>query len=92
VGQKAEEATAYVGREAQNAADSVRKNAPKEGVLGAASQTVADTLDSTGKYLEDKNLSGMVNDMSDIIKRNPIPAVLIGLGVGFLIGRAQRSL
>jgi hypothetical protein len=26
-----------------------------------------------------------------MIKRNPIPAVLIGLGIGFLLGRTLRS-
>jgi len=29
--------------------------------------------------------------MTGLIKRNPLPAVLIGLGVGFLIGRALSS-
>jgi ElaB/YqjD/DUF883 family membrane-anchored ribosome-binding protein len=33
----------------------------------------------------------MVEDVGGLIKRNPIPAVLIGLGVGFLIGRALSS-
>jgi ElaB/YqjD/DUF883 family membrane-anchored ribosome-binding protein len=29
--------------------------------------------------------------VSGLIRRNPIPAVLIGLGVGFLLGRTLRS-
>jgi ElaB/YqjD/DUF883 family membrane-anchored ribosome-binding protein len=41
--------------------------------------------------VEEKNLSGMVDDVSGLIKRNPVPAVLIGLGIGFLIGRALSS-
>jgi ElaB/YqjD/DUF883 family membrane-anchored ribosome-binding protein len=88
VGQKAEDATAAVGQGIQHAAEGVREYGPHQGMLGGATQTVADTLASTGKYLEDKNLSGMVNDVTGLIRRNPIPAVLIGLGVGFLIGRA----
>jgi len=88
VGQKAEDATAAVGQGIQQAADSVRDYGPHAGMLGSATQTVADTLAGTGKYLENKNLSGMAEDMTGLIKRNPIPAVLIGLGVGFLIGRA----
>jgi hypothetical protein len=36
-------------------------------------------------------LSGMMGDVTSLIKRNPIPALLIGLGVGVLIGRALRS-
>jgi ElaB/YqjD/DUF883 family membrane-anchored ribosome-binding protein len=91
VGQTAENATAAVGQGVQKAAEGVREYGPHEGMLGSATQTVADTLESTGKYVEQKNLSGMVDDVSGLIKRNPIPAVLIGLGIGFLIGRALSS-
>jgi len=91
VGQTAENATAAAGQGVQKAAEGVREYGPREGVLGSATQTVADTLESTGKYMEDKNLSGMVEDVGGLIKRNPIPAVLIGLGIGFLIGRALSS-
>jgi hypothetical protein len=60
-------------------------------MLGSATRTVADTLEGAGKYLEDKNLSGMMDDVTGLIKRNPIPAVLLGLGIGFLVGRALSS-
>jgi len=33
----------------------------------------------------------MMDDMTSLIKRNPIPALLLGLGVGFLIGRVLSS-
>jgi len=29
--------------------------------------------------------------MTEMIRRNPIPAVLLGVGLGFLIGRSLRS-
>ena len=29
--------------------------------------------------------------MTNMIRRNPIPAVLIGIGIGFLLARATRS-
>jgi phage-related protein len=91
VGQKAEDATAAVGRGIEGVADRVRDSGPQQGMLGSATRTVADTLEGAGKYLEDKNLHGMVDDMTGLIKRNPIPAVLLGLGIGFLIGRALSS-
>jgi len=69
----------------------VREYAPHEGMLGDASKSVANAVDSAGKYLEDKNLTGMMDDVTGLIRRNPIPALLIGLGVGFLIGRALSS-
>jgi ElaB/YqjD/DUF883 family membrane-anchored ribosome-binding protein len=91
VGQKAEQATTAVGSGMQSLADTVRHKGPEGGVLGTASEYVAETLDETGKYIEDKNLKGMMDDMTGLIKRNPIPAVLIGLGIGFLLGRTLRS-
>jgi len=91
VGQKAEDATAAVGKGIENVADKVRDTGPKEGMLGSATRTVADTLEGAGKYLEDKNLHGMMDDVTGLIKRNPIPAVLLGLGIGFLVGRALSS-
>jgi hypothetical protein len=91
VGHKAEQATSAVGQGMRSLADTVRHQGPESGVLGSATHQVADTLDQTGRYIEDKNLSGMLDDMTGLIKRNPIPAVLIGLGIGFLLGRTLRS-
>jgi len=91
VGQKAEDAVGAVGGGIQNLAGQVRDSGPREGMLGTATRAVADGLEGTGKYIEDKNLSGMMDDMTGLIKRNPVPAVLLGLGIGFLIGRALSS-
>jgi ElaB/YqjD/DUF883 family membrane-anchored ribosome-binding protein len=91
VGQKAEDATSAVGHGMQNLAGQVRDNLPHEGMLGSASRGVADAMDTAGHYVEDKNLSGMMDDVTGLIKRNPIPALLIGLGVGFLLGRVLSS-
>ncbi len=33
----------------------------------------------------------MADDFTEVIKKNPIPAVLIAAGLGFLIGRSLRS-
>jgi ElaB/YqjD/DUF883 family membrane-anchored ribosome-binding protein len=91
IGQTAESATAAVGSGIQNLAGTVRDSGPREGMLGTATRTVADSLEGAGKYLEDKNLSGMMDDINGLIKRNPVPAVLLALGIGFLVGRALSS-
>ena len=31
------------------------------------------------------------DDLTNLIRRNPIPALLLGVGVGFLLARAIRS-
>jgi len=91
VGHKAEDATAAVGHGIQGLAGQVRDSGPHSGMLGTATRTVADGIEGTGKYIEDKNLSGMMDDVTGLIKRNPIPALLLGLGFGFLVGRALSS-
>jgi hypothetical protein len=91
VGHRAEQAVGATGRSFETLADTVRERGPSSGTLGTATRAVADTLDSTGHYIEDRNLSGMAEDLTGVIKRNPIPAVLIGLGIGFLLGRTLRS-
>jgi ElaB/YqjD/DUF883 family membrane-anchored ribosome-binding protein len=90
-GQKAEDATASLGSGLQTAADKVRGAGPHEGMLGRATEAVAGVLDQGGKYLEQKHLTGMANDVTEVIKRNPIPAVLIAVGFGYLLGRTLRS-
>jgi len=90
VGHKAEDATAAVGRGLEGAADKVREKLPREGMLGRAAEAFAETLDRTGRYIEERNISGMARDVTEVIRRNPIPAVLVAVGLGFLLGRTLR--
>jgi hypothetical protein len=91
VGKSAENLTSNAGTGLRHLGESLAQKAPHEGMLGDASQAVAKTIKEGGRYLEEAGLSGMADDLTGLIKRNPVPAVLIGLGVGFLIGRALRS-
>ena len=88
VGHRAEDATAAAGGGLKSLASQVRQNAPHEGMLGSAASGVASALDRTGDYLREQGLSGMANDFTNLIRRNPIPALFIGVAVGFLIARA----
>ena len=91
VGKKAEDWTAAAGHKVESLGDSVRHQGPNSGVLGKASEGLAEGLESVGGYMSDKNLSGMMGDVTDLIKRNPIPALLVGLGIGYLLGKSLRS-
>jgi hypothetical protein len=91
VGQKAESATESVGSGMQSLAGTIRDKGPQGGVLGGAASGVASALDTTGRYLEEQGLSGMAEDLTNLIRRNPIPAMLVGVGFGFLLARMTRS-
>jgi ElaB/YqjD/DUF883 family membrane-anchored ribosome-binding protein len=87
VGNRAESAVTGAGKGIENLAQTIRDKGPHEGVLGSATSTVANTLESGGRYLEEQGLSGMAEDVTDLIRRNPIPAVLVGVGLGFMLAR-----
>jgi hypothetical protein len=91
VGKKADNLTSSAGAGLKNLGETLGQKAPHEGVLGDASQAVANTIKESGRYLEEAGLSGIADDVTALIKRNPVPAVLVGLGIGFLLGRALRS-
>lgn len=90
IGRKAEDATASVGSGMQSLGETVREKGPDSGVLGKASHAVAGALEQGGKYLEEKNLSGMADDLTSMIRRNPLPALLVGIGLGFLLASTLR--
>jgi ElaB/YqjD/DUF883 family membrane-anchored ribosome-binding protein len=91
LGQKADDLTASAGSNVRHLGDKIEQQGPHEGMLGQASHVVADTLRTSGKYIEEAKLSGMADDVTGMIRRNPMPAVLIGIGIGFLLGRALRA-
>jgi len=91
VGHRAEDAVGAVGSGMHSLGETIHDRAPESGVLGKAADCVANTLEAGGRYLEEKKLSGMAGDVTDMIRRNPIPALLVGIGLGFLLARTFRS-
>ena len=87
-GQKADDAAAAAGGQLKSLASQVRQRGPHEGMMGSATDYAAGALDRTGDYLREQGLSGMAEDFTNLIRRNPIPALLIGVAFGFLVARA----
>lgn len=89
IGQSADSLTSAAGGRIKGLGEQMARNMPKEGLLGTASQTVAQGLEQGGDYLSREGISGLAGDVTELIRRNPVPAVLLGLGIGYLIGRIQ---
>jgi len=87
VGHAADAATGKVGEGMQSLGQTVRQHGPDQGMWGSAKESVASSLEQGGRYLEQEGLSGMADDVTNLIKRNPIPAMLVGIGIGFLLAR-----
>lgn len=79
-----------VGERIGSLAGVIREKAPHEGAMGTAATTVAEKLDAAGSYLQAKNLDHMMGDLSDVLRRYPIPSLLVGLGIGYLLARSTR--
>ncbi len=54
----------------------------------AATSTVGGALESTGQYLKEDGLHHIATDITELIRRNPVPAMLIGIGLGVLVTQA----
>ena len=91
LGKRADDFTTSAGTGIQNLGDQLSKNSPQTGMLGAASQAVAASIKDGGTYIHDAKLSGLADDLVQVVRRNPIPAVLIALGLGWLIASKVRS-
>ena len=57
----------------------------------AATEKVVDAYDQGRKYLQQNNIKDMAGDVRDLIGRHPLPAVLIGIGIGYMLGRMVSS-
>jgi ElaB/YqjD/DUF883 family membrane-anchored ribosome-binding protein len=89
-GRRVDEATAALGERVQSAAETIRQRGPQEGMLGTATGAVADSLEQTGRYIHDERILGMAEDVTELIRRNPIPSMLVGIGIGFMLAKLFR--
>jgi ElaB/YqjD/DUF883 family membrane-anchored ribosome-binding protein len=88
---KADQGASTVGKGMESLAGTIRDRGPQEGLLGRATSGVAGTLDQTGRYLEEQGVSGMVDDLTGLIRNHPLPAILVGVGIGFMLARLTTS-
>jgi uncharacterized protein YjbJ (UPF0337 family) len=79
-----------VGEKIGSLAGAIRSKAPHEGTVGTAASTVAEKLDAAGSYLQTRDFDQMASDLSDMIRRYPIPSLLVGLGIGYLLAKSTR--
>jgi len=57
------------------------------GWVQQAKNKVADMAEPVMSYWQDHNAGEMVNDLKRLINRYPVQSTLVGIGVGYLVGR-----
>jgi len=90
IGQKAEGAATSLGKGMESLAGTIRESGPREGMLGTAATELANCMETSGRYLEQHDLTRMTEDLTGLVRRYPIQGVLVGIGVGFLVGCCTR--
>jgi len=90
IARKADEAVSSVGSGVQSLAGTLREKLPQEGLMGKASSVVTDGLERSGRYVQEGGLSGMVKDMTNVVRHHPVPALCVAFGLGFLIARSTN--
>jgi uncharacterized protein YjbJ (UPF0337 family) len=86
----ANQATSAVGEQLGSLADVIRDKAPREGTAGRAATAVADKLGAAGAYLQETKVEHVAGDVTELIRRYPMAALLLGLGIGYLVARSTR--
>lgn len=89
-GERADELAASVGSGMRSVADDLRGAAPRQQSLQRAAHIAADTLERTGRYLQEEGVSGLAADVVTLIRRNPVPIVVGAIGLGFLVACSLR--
>jgi hypothetical protein len=81
-GEQSAGVAAAVTSTAQNVASTVTEDA------GAAARAVTDTVAGAGTYVQETGAQALPGDLVGLIRRHPVPALLIGLGIGFVLGHS----
>jgi len=90
-GQMADKAASGVGSGMESLGKTLHKNAPSGGMLGSAAHTAADALQSGGRYVREEGLSGMGEDLTQTIRKNPMASFLVAVTAGFLLAQMTRG-
>ena len=93
-------AGAELGRKAARRADQVRATAADNlesaasamhsggARVASAADSAAEALTSSADYVRDHDIRDMIDDLIDVVRNNPGPALLGAVALGFVVGRA----
>ncbi len=81
---KAREAVSTVTEKIEDATSTVTQKASD------VTSAVVDKIEAGGTYIREQGVSGIAEDLGDVIRRNPLPSLAIGFTIGFLIAQVIR--
>jgi ElaB/YqjD/DUF883 family membrane-anchored ribosome-binding protein len=75
----------------RNVASGLHENAGKLPNVPALAHSAAGRIDEAADFLESRDTNQFMADLGQVVKRNPLPSLLIAVFSGFFIGRALSS-
>jgi len=85
---KAREAMSQAGEKVSSMAGSLRDKAAEP--LRSAAGAVASQWEAGRDYIREHDLSDIGQEVTSVIRRHPLPAILAAFGLGILLGSALR--
>ena len=58
-----------------------------QGAVATAATAVAGGVESASSYLQEKKFEEMATDLTALIRRYPVPSLLVGVGLGYVLAR-----
>jgi ElaB/YqjD/DUF883 family membrane-anchored ribosome-binding protein len=87
-----EQAKEFAGDMSRRAGEAVSNIKDRAGDLASdMGRKVTETYEAGRDYVRERGMSGLADDAAEVVRRNPIPSVLIGFGLGFLLGCMRRD-
>ncbi|MFN0130553.1 MAG: CsbD family protein [Verrucomicrobiales bacterium] len=87
----ASEAATAVGEQIGSLAGVIREHAPQDGGMATAATAVAGGLESASTYLKEKDYENLAADLTALVRNYPIHALVVGVGVGYLLARGMKG-
>ena|SRR5947209_861978 len=87
--EKAKDMASSVSEKAQDTLSSLGERASD--VASDVGRRAGDAWETSRDYITNEGFSGILDDVSEVIRRNPIPALCIGFGLGFILARAFKE-
>jgi ElaB/YqjD/DUF883 family membrane-anchored ribosome-binding protein len=88
VSERASEAVSSISARVGEAANALREGAPA--AVAPYADRAADTVKRAASYLAEGDFKAYADDLSELVRRHPMPAMLTGVAVGILLARGSR--
>jgi uncharacterized protein YjbJ (UPF0337 family) len=85
------EAATAVGDTMGSLGSMIRDNVPHAGAIGSTATAVAGGLESARSYLQENTYEHIATDLTAVIRRYPVQALLVGVGLGYVLARLTRE-